>query len=107
MKLIRLEQKFGRGIRKEETLGKCIKGCVVDDGAAVMDSVGTWCRTLGPAHISAQNSEDGFDCQITFVIVKDSEEDRFDHCARRVPSGYMKEQWDWHEDHALAIGKTA
>lgn len=45
---IRWEQNSARGIRREETEGKDIRGVVLLVGEGVMEPMGTWWRTLGP-----------------------------------------------------------
>lgn len=81
---MRWEQNSGRGIRREETTGKEIRGVVVLVEDGVMEPIGTWWRTLGPGR--GVISEGGCDggCEEmgawqTFGVVEDGKEDGFDH----------------------------
>ncbi len=46
-----LLQRVGWGMRREEIEGKWRRGMEGEEGEAVMEEVGTWWRTLGPAEM--------------------------------------------------------
>ena len=81
---MRREQNSGRGIRREETVGKESRGVEVLVGDGVMEPIGTWWRTVGPARGGSEGACGGTGGWLTFGVVEDGEENCSDHCCRKL-----------------------